>query len=47
MVVTVLPRGGWTALMYAARDGAADAVGALADAEGRPEPARIPTAPRR
>ena len=32
MVVTVLPRGGWTPLMYAARDGAADAVGALADA---------------
>jgi len=31
MVVTVLPRGGWTPLMYAARDGAADAVGALAD----------------
>ena len=26
MVVTVLPRGGWTPLMYAARDGAADAV---------------------
>ena len=33
MVVTVLPRGGWTPLMYAARDGAADAVGALADAK--------------
>jgi ankyrin repeat protein len=31
MVVTVLPRGGWTPLMYAARDGAIDAVGALAD----------------
>jgi ankyrin repeat protein len=31
MVVTMLPRGGWTALMYAARDGAADAVRALAD----------------
>jgi len=31
MVVTVLPRGGWTALMYAARDGAAGAVGMLAD----------------
>jgi len=31
MVVTVLPRGGWTPLMYAARDGAADAVSALAD----------------
>ena len=31
MVVTVLPRGGWTPLMYAARDGAADAVTALAD----------------
>src|SRR5436190_905212 len=30
MVVTVLPRGGWTALMYAARDGAIDAVGTLA-----------------
>jgi len=33
MVVTVLPRGGWTPLMYAARDGAADAVGALADSK--------------
>ena len=33
MVVTVLPRGGWTPLMYAARDGAADAVRALADAK--------------
>jgi len=32
MVVTVLPRGGWTPLMYAARDGAGDAVAALADA---------------
>jgi ankyrin repeat protein len=31
MVVTVLPRGGWTPLMYAARDGAADAVKTLAD----------------
>jgi ankyrin repeat protein len=31
MVVTVLPRGGWTALMYAARDGAKDAVAMLAD----------------
>jgi len=31
MVVTVLPRGGWTPLMYAARDGAADAVKVLAD----------------
>src|SRR5207237_6366021 len=31
MVVTVLPRGGWTPLMYAARDGAIDAVSALAD----------------
>ncbi len=31
MVVTVLPRGGWTPLMYAARDGAIDAVRALAD----------------
>jgi len=31
MVVTMLPRGGWTAAMYAARDGAADAVRALAD----------------
>jgi uncharacterized protein len=31
MVVTVLPRGGWTPLMYAARDGAAAAVAALAD----------------
>jgi ankyrin repeat protein len=31
MVVTVLPRGGWTPLMYAARDGAKDAVAALAD----------------
>lgn len=33
MVVTVLPRGGWTPLMYAARDGAADAIVALADAK--------------
>jgi uncharacterized protein len=32
MVVTVLPRGGWTPLMYAARDGAKDAIAALADA---------------
>ena len=32
MVVTVLPRGGWTPLMYAARDGAIDAVRTLADA---------------
>jgi ankyrin repeat protein len=31
MVVTVLPRGGWTAMMYAARDGAIDAVATLAD----------------
>jgi ankyrin repeat protein len=31
MVVTVLPRGGWTALMYAARDGAIDAARMLAD----------------
>ena len=31
MVVTVLPRGGWTALMYAARDGAIDAAAMLAD----------------
>jgi ankyrin repeat protein len=29
---TVLPRGGWSALMYAAREGAADATRALADA---------------
>jgi ankyrin repeat protein len=29
---TVLPRGGWSAVMYAAREGAADAVSALADA---------------
>jgi ankyrin repeat protein len=33
MVVTVLPRGGWTPLMYAARDGAIDAVRELADAK--------------
>lgn len=33
MVVTVLPRGAWTPLMYAARDGAIDAVRALADAK--------------
>jgi ankyrin repeat protein len=33
MVVTVLPRGGWTPLMYGARDGAIDAVRALADAK--------------
>src|SRR5262249_10208192 len=29
---TVLPKGGWTALMYAARHGAVDAAGALAAA---------------
>jgi ankyrin repeat protein len=29
---TVLPRGGWSAVMYAAREGATDAVRALADA---------------
>jgi ankyrin repeat protein len=33
MVVTVLPRGGWTPLMYSARDGAIDAARALADAK--------------
>jgi len=33
MVVTVLPRGGWTPMMYAARDGAIDAAAALADAK--------------
>ena len=33
MAITVLPRGGWTPLMYAARDGAADSVRALADAK--------------
>jgi ankyrin repeat protein len=33
MVVTVLPRGGWTPLMYAARDGAIDSARALADAK--------------
>ncbi len=31
-VLTFLPKGNWTALMYAARDGAPDAVRALADA---------------
>jgi ankyrin repeat protein len=31
-VLTFLPRGSWTALMYAARDGAPDAARALADA---------------
>jgi ankyrin repeat protein len=31
MAITVLPRGGWTPVMYAARDGAIDAVRALAD----------------
>src|SRR5207244_8623770 len=31
MVVTVLPRGGWTALMYAARDGAMSAAAMLTD----------------
>jgi ankyrin repeat protein len=31
MAITVLPRGGWTPLMYASRDGAADAVRTLAD----------------
>jgi len=35
MVVTVLPRGGWTPLMYAARDGAIDAVAALSLARTR------------
>jgi uncharacterized protein len=33
MVVTVLPRGGWTPLMYAARDGAVGAARALAEAK--------------
>src|SRR5207237_5907687 len=33
MVVTVLPRGSWAPLMYAARDGAIDAIVALADAK--------------
>jgi ankyrin repeat protein len=33
MVVTVLPRGAWTPLMYAARDGAIDAAAALAEAK--------------
>jgi ankyrin repeat protein len=33
MVVTVLPRGEWTPLMYAAREGAIDAAAALADAK--------------
>jgi ankyrin repeat protein len=32
MVTTILPRGGWTPLMYAARDGALEAAAALADA---------------
>jgi ankyrin repeat protein len=32
MVTTALPRGGMTALMYAAREGSVDAAGALADA---------------
>jgi ankyrin repeat protein len=32
MVTTSLPRGGWTALMYAARQGSRDAAQALADA---------------
>jgi ankyrin repeat protein len=31
MVVTVLPRGGWTPMMYAARDGATSAASVLAD----------------
>src|SRR4029079_10367818 len=30
---TVLPKGGWTALMYAARQGAREAARALADAK--------------
>jgi uncharacterized protein len=34
---TVLPRGGWSALMYAAREGAIDAVRALADAGANPD----------
>ncbi len=33
MVSTTLPRGGWTALMYAARQGAIDAARVLADAK--------------
>lgn len=32
MIYTLQPVGGWTALMFAAREGAIDAVGALADA---------------
>ena len=32
MVATILPRGGWTALMFAARQGSIDAARALADA---------------
>lgn len=33
MAVTILPRGSWTPLMYAARDGAIDAASALVDAK--------------
>jgi len=33
MAITVLPRGGWTPLMYAARDGAIDSVRTLAEAK--------------
>jgi ankyrin repeat protein len=32
---TVLPRGGWSAVMYAAREGAVDSAGALADAKAK------------
>ncbi len=37
MVVTVMPRGGWTPLMYAARDGAAGCRGSARRREGRPQ----------
>ena len=40
MIYTLQPVGGWTAAMYAARDGAIDAVRALADARRGPEPGR-------
>lgn len=36
MVITALPRGGWTPLMYAARQGAADAAKALMEAGADP-----------
>ena len=41
------PRGGWTALMYAARDGAIDAARALVDLKARRQSRRAPADHRR